>query len=122
MAVALSTFIAAIGFTAIQSYGKAVTRARNFSAQTQLITGMLTYCIDAADNGIVLPTTQTTVHAPSNWPIPKITASTSGSVILVDFKLLNDGKKVDFVGRSNAERKMNAVFSFTVPISAMKAQ
>ncbi len=50
MAVAFSSFIAAIGFTGITAFGRSVTRAKQFASETELITTGMRLAIKSADS------------------------------------------------------------------------
>jgi type II secretory pathway pseudopilin PulG len=95
MALGLSMFIAAIGFTGIQAFGKAVTRAKQFAAETQMITACLEFAGASADASASYSFANTdavnTLACPKSWPKPSV--STSALVMQVDTT------KADFIGK-----------------------
>jgi prepilin-type N-terminal cleavage/methylation domain-containing protein len=94
MALGLSVFIAAIGFTGIQTFGKAVTRAKQFAGETQMITMCMQltgYYADASSSYSFATTTPSILACPPSWPQPFISTSA--------LSLKVDSTKADFIGK-----------------------
>ncbi len=104
MALGLSSFIAAIGFTGVQAFGKAVSRAKQFYSETQIITASLVKAGTIADD-----TTMTnfsfggisaaTLSCPPSWPQPSVTNSGLSPYNLPALLLRIDTSKKDFIGK-----------------------
>lgn len=77
MAVALGSFIAAIGFTGINAFGKAVTRSKQFTAQTQIITACLRYSARRGDAINQNSLGDSPVPTPKSYP----TTTVSGNLL-----------------------------------------
>ena len=107
MALGLSMFIAAIGFTGVQTFGKAVTRAKQFTAETQMITACLQLAgssIDAdATYNFATTSVSTTLACPPSWPKPTVSTSV--------LSLQVDTTKADFIGKmSGTNRPYDVVY------------
>lgn len=67
VAVSLASFVAAIGFTGINAFGKSITRAKQFTSETELITSAMRMAVANADVGAsgftALPTPRSWVQA-----------------------------------------------------------
>lgn len=50
-AVAIGTFVAAIGFTGVTAFGRSITRAKQFTSETEMITALIRQTIARADQG-----------------------------------------------------------------------
>lgn len=74
MAVSLASFVAAIGFTGINAFGKAITRSKQFASETEMITAAIRLVDQRADNGYATLPTQT-MSRPKNWTYCDMTSS-----------------------------------------------
>jgi len=77
IAVSLASFIAAIGFTGISAFGKAITRSKQFTAQTQVIVATLRYATVSADvYGQNALANTASLPIPKNWPQADVSGNT----------------------------------------------
>jgi prepilin-type N-terminal cleavage/methylation domain-containing protein len=116
VAVALSTFIAAIGFTGIQAYAKSIMRAREMSAQTQLISIMMVDSIKQAD--AYQASLSSSLTGPTNWPAltTDVTTIAAGRAVLT----IDQTKHVaSFVGKGSGKNPQ--VYAYFVPMGTIKA-
>lgn len=67
IAVALASFVSAIGFTGINAFGKAITRSKQFTSETQMITAAMRMADNLADGGTNVLPAQNPVPTPRNW-------------------------------------------------------
>jgi len=65
IAVALASFVAGIGFTGINAYGKSITRAKQFTSETEMITAAMRMADEQAESGALLPVG--TMQVPRGW-------------------------------------------------------
>ena len=108
VAVALSSAVAAIGFIGVQTFGKAMLRARQLSGETQLITAALLYTVSDAD-GMTTFAPGSFVSVPAGWPavVPTatqdVTATRTINRLHLDFTSNPSGARnpVDYVGRTH---------------------
>lgn len=70
IAVALASSVCAIGFTGIVAFGRAITRAKQFTSETELITAAIRASIASADDAIPSSTIATSILPPT-VPVPK---------------------------------------------------
>ena len=105
ISVAIASSICAIGFTGIVAFGRAITRAKQFTSETELITTAIRASIASADSaipsskilGTILPVTDNPllpnpVPVPKNWVSCIITDS--GNASQVTFSLQLDRKQI----------------------------
>lgn len=64
-AVSLATFIAAIGFTGVNAFGKSITRAKQFTSETEMITAAIRIADEQAEAAALLPVG--TMQVPRGW-------------------------------------------------------
>ena len=77
IAVSIASFIAAIGFTGVNAFGKAVTRSKQFTAESQIIVATLRYAVRTADvNGGNQIAASGTLPIPKNWPAAEVSGNT----------------------------------------------
>ena len=108
MALGLSMFIAAIGFTGVQTFGKAVSRAKQFYSETQVITASLIMAGTIADDttatnfsfGSISPAM---LSCPPSWPQPSVTTSGISPYNLPALLLRIDTSKKDYIGRMGGD-------------------
>jgi Tfp pilus assembly protein FimT len=67
IAVALASFVCAIGFTGINAFGKAITRSKQFTSETEMITAAMRMADDRADRGLNALPALDPVSTPKNW-------------------------------------------------------
>ena len=114
MAVAMATFMAAIGFTGIQAFGKAITRSKQFASESEMIIACMRMAVKAADSGGAVagkdwiidpaslspittdPSSIYTMPVPRNWTKCMIDDSNSSKVIFE----LADTLKIESAGGS----------------------
>lgn len=97
VAVSLASFVAAIGFTGISAFGKSITRAKQFTSETELITTAMRMAVANADIGA---TGFTALPTPRSW----VQASFSGNTMTMTLAShLNAGK---FGGRMDRGLQM----------------
>ena len=103
MALGLSMFIAAIGFTGVQTFGKAVSRAKQFYSETQVITASLIMAGTIADDTTTTnfsfgSVSASTLSCPKSWPQPSVTTSGLSPYNLPALLLRIDTSKKDYIG------------------------
>jgi hypothetical protein len=98
MAIAISMTVAAIGFVGIQGFSRAIARAKQFTAETQLITAALTYAVMDADGQTSLSASAFTT-LPQGWPGLGFAPITADQSVRLTFQ--HGSNKSDFIGRTN---------------------
>lgn len=83
MAVAFSSFIAAIGFTGITAFGRSVTRAKQFASETELITTAMRLGVKDADMGSTFISSASGIlpNLPPGWTSCAINRAGQASVL-----------------------------------------
>jgi prepilin-type N-terminal cleavage/methylation domain-containing protein len=77
IAVSLASFVAAIGFTGVNAFGKAITRSKQFTAETQVITACLRYAVRTGDVNVLNTVYSTSpIPLPTNYPTTTISGNT----------------------------------------------
>ena len=79
MAVSIGSFIAAIGFTGVNAYGKSIVRAKQFTSETEMITALMREAVGRGNNSTNLPgmSASTSLKTPKGWT----TCGVSGNVV-----------------------------------------
>ncbi len=82
MAVAMATFMAAIGFTGIQAFGKSITRSKQFTSESEMIVACMRLAIKQADATGSPPAISAapSLEVPRNW----LTCGISGNIVTFD--------------------------------------
>lgn len=77
MAVSIGSFVAAIGFTGINAYGKSIVRAKQFTSETEVITALMREAVDRGNQRQSGMSASTTLLTPKGWT----TCGVSGDMV-----------------------------------------
>lgn len=77
MAVSIGSFIAAIGFTGINAYGKSIVRAKQFTSETEVITALMREAVDRGNQKLSGMSASTVLLTPKGWT----TCAVSGNIV-----------------------------------------
>ena len=108
VAVSLASFIAAIGFTGVNAYGKAITRSKQFTAETEIILAAMRSAVKSADqNGADVINDINPAAVPPNWPEPTI----AGNMLTFEVKIAKNrmGGNIDSALKTDSSRKNSMI-------------
>jgi Tfp pilus assembly protein FimT len=125
MAVAMATFMAAIGFTGIQAFGKSITRSKQFTSESEMIIACMRMAIGQAEAGYSqISATPGVLPVPRNWTQCKISGNTITFTLDTNLKLVSTGGSDGSIGTSSifGGLNMNAAHENTLTVKTLASK